>query len=217
MRTGSGRKKKSKKYVLCLLGSLVLLAGCGGTEPEKRAYPLAVSVDLEEGQYVVAYAMANLPLMTGQNKDQEEGGEEQNMGSVFRGNSFGEIRQKYEASQEYMLDLGHVKALILGETLLADPGRREELMEEIGKSMVLGKNLYLFRTASTEEVMEQNGKEKDSIGEFLAGFYENRTAEERRPVTLEDFFYTWANTEEIRELPELLCAEGQIYLTGLSE
>lgn len=217
MRTRNRRKKKSKKYLLIFLGSLVFLSGCGGTEPEKRAYPLAVSVDLKEGQYVVAYAMANLPLITGQSKDQEEGGEEQNTGSVFRGDSFGEIRQKYEDSQEYVLDLGHVKALILGENLLADPGRREEMLEEIGESLVLGKNLYLFCTADPEEVMEQNGKEKDSIGEFLAGFYENRTAEERRPVTLEDFFYTWANTGEIRELPELLCADGQIYLTGPSE
>lgn len=214
----TAKRRSRRKRCLLLLAGLLVLEGCGGIEPEKRAFPLAVSVDVEEGEFLVSYAMANLPLMTGQSKDQEESGEEQNTGSTFRGKTFDEIRKQYEDSQEYELDLGHVKALVLGETLLQDQRWREELFEEIEKSPVLGKNLYLFRTQTPSEVMEQNGKEKDSIGDFLAGFYENRSGNRNRiPVTLEDFFYVWSNEGRVPELPELVCRDGQIFLCGEEE
>ena len=138
-------------------------------EPEKRAFPLAISVDVEQGNYVVSYAMADLPLMTGQGKDQGEAGETQNTGTSFTGQNFREIREQYDSSQEYMLDLGHVQALILGEALLADPEKRQELFEEIGNSPVIGRNLYLFQTQDPDLVMEQNGKEKDSVGGISGG------------------------------------------------
>lgn len=205
--------KKKLKFLAVSLCGLCLLSGCAGVEPEKRAFPLAISVDVEGGEYVVTYAMANLPLMTAQEKDQEESGESQNTGTVFRGKKFEEIQEAYDSSQEYMLDLGHVQALILGDGLLADEGKRKELFEEIGKSMVIGRNLYLFRTEKPELVMEQNGKQKDSVGEFLAGFYENQPGRtERTPVTLEDFFYQWSNEGTIPALPELVCRDGQIFL-----
>ena len=87
------------------------------------------------------------------------------------------------------------------------------MFREIEKSPVLGKNLYLFRAAKPEQIMAQNGKEKDSVGEFLAGFYENQKDGERRtPVTLEDFFYQWSNRGEIPRLPVLECEDGQIFL-----
>ncbi len=206
-------RKRDKKYAVLPLAVLLLLWGCGGTEPEKRAFPLAVSVDAEGDDFLVTYAMADLPLMTGQGKDPGGSGEEQDTGSRFRGQDFQEIRQKYRDSQEYLLDLGHVKALILGDSLLENREKREELFREIEKSPVLGKNLYLFRAAKPEQIMAQNGKEKDSVGEFLAGFYENQKDGERRtPVTLEDFFYQWSNRGEIPRLPVLECEDGQIFL-----
>lgn len=206
-------RKKRTEWLTALLGCLLFLGGCAGVEPEKRAFPLAISVDVGQGNYVVSYAMADLPLMTGQGKDQGEAGETQNTGTSFTGQNFREIREKYDSSQEYMLDLGHVQALILGEALLADPEKRQELFEEIGNSPVIGRNLYLFQTQDPDLVMEQNGKEKDSVGEFLAGFYENQPGRKRRkPVTLEDFFYEWSNQGTVPELPVLECRQGQIFL-----
>ena len=205
--------KRKIKISSVLAAGVLFLNGCAGVGPEKRAFPLALSVDAEEGEYVVIYAMADLSLMTGQGKDQGESGESQNTGSVFRGQSFEEIQEQYDSSQEYMLDLGHVQALILGDGLLQDEEKRQELFEEIGGSTVIGRNLYLFRTEKPELVMEQNGKEKDSVGEFLAGFYENQPGRtEHRPVTLEDFFYEWSNDGTVPELPRLVCREGQIFL-----
>ena len=199
--------------LLLLWGSLFFLSGCAGVEPEKRAYPLAVSVDVEEGEYVVSYAMANLPLMTGQEKDQEESGESQNTGTVFRGADFEEIQEKYDSSQEYMLDLGHVQALVFGDGLLEDQQKSRELFGRIGQNLVISRELYIFRTETPLLIMEQNGKEIDSVGEFLAGFYENQPGRtEKIPVTLEDFFYKWNNEGTVPELPELVCREGQIFL-----
>ncbi len=209
--------KKNKRPVFWLL-FLLLLWGCGGVEPEKRAFPLAISVDTAGKDFLVSYAMADLSLMTGQGKDQAESGEEQNTGSSFRGEDFQAIRRKYRDSQEYVLDLGHVKALILGDSLLEDREKSRELFREIQESSVLSKNLYLFRTREPEKVMEQNGREKDSIGAFLASFYENpEEGRKRKPVTLEDFFYQWSNQGQVPELPRLVCREGQIFLQESNE
>ena len=40
--------------------------GCAGIEPEKRMYPLAMGVDVSEGEYILTYAMPDLPRATGQ-------------------------------------------------------------------------------------------------------------------------------------------------------
>ena len=49
----------------------VLMCGCSGVDPEKRLYPLVMSVDYKNSQYLVSYGMASLPEATGQDKPQE--------------------------------------------------------------------------------------------------------------------------------------------------
>ncbi|RHV90071.1 hypothetical protein DXA96_07605 [Lachnospiraceae bacterium OF09-33XD] len=61
------RRRLSECAALC--AAALFLWGCAGVEPEKRAYPLAVSVDYINGEYEVVYGMANLPADTGQGKD----------------------------------------------------------------------------------------------------------------------------------------------------
>ena len=82
------------------------------------AYPMAVSADWRNEEYVIIYGMADLPVDTGQGKDAQESGQEQNTGTVFRGKDMDEIHSLYDATQEYELDLGHVQAVILGDSLL---------------------------------------------------------------------------------------------------
>ena len=74
-------------------------------------YPLAMGVDVSEGEYILTYAMPDLPRATGQGKEEEDG----NQTLQVRGKSFEEIKSRYERSQEKYLDIGHLQILILSQ------------------------------------------------------------------------------------------------------
>ena len=205
------RRRLSECAALC--AAALFLWGCAGVEPEKRAYPLAVSVDYINGEYEVVYGMANLPADTGQGKDPQAGGAEQNAGTVFRGKDLKEIQKLYDASQEYDLDLGHVQAVVLGKRLLSSEDASSYIFQYMEDNTVLGKSAYLFQTEDPDALMKLNGTTVDSLGDYLTGLYENRTGiQTERPLTLENFLYTWNNYDELPAIPEILVRDGQIIL-----
>lgn len=108
-------EKDGKIFISCICGFCfaVSLCGCSGVDPEKRLYPLAMSVDYENGQYRVIYGMADLPGATGQDKPEE--GESAKIVSLS-GRNFQEIDSEYDRSREKYLDISHLQALILGKT-----------------------------------------------------------------------------------------------------
>ena len=67
------RSKKNASAVAVLMVFILSCTGCAGIEPEKRMYPLAMGVDMSEGEYILTYAMPDLPRATGQGKEEEDG------------------------------------------------------------------------------------------------------------------------------------------------
>ena len=110
-----GQKKRRKNSFCsgCFNGIYSELYRLCGIEPEKRMYPLAMGVDVSEGEYILTYAMPDLPRATGQGKEEEDG----NQTLQVRGKSFEEIKSRYERSQEKYLDIGHLQILILSQDL----------------------------------------------------------------------------------------------------
>lgn len=79
--------------VLAILA--VLAWGCQGVEPEKRAYPLVMAFDWEEGQYRVIYGMANLAVSTGQGKSAQDTSAGGQQTILFEGKNMEEIVALY--------------------------------------------------------------------------------------------------------------------------
>ena len=123
---------KKLRLVCLALGSMIFLSSCGAVEPEKRLYPLAVAFDYmseeatapensetgEEtgtavsesggeketagGKWRVWYAPANLAVVTGQGKDEQEEGTDEDPASLFfEAETFEEIAQQYDSTEEY--------------------------------------------------------------------------------------------------------------------
>ena len=105
-----------KKIVLLMMLACLTFAlcGCSGVDPEKRLYPLVMSVDYENSQYRIAYGMANLPGATGQDKPEED----RATNVSLSGRTFDEIDSEYDRSQEKYLDISHLQVLILGEEVI---------------------------------------------------------------------------------------------------
>lgn len=189
--------------ILCIL--LLFLTGCG-VEPEKRAYPLALSVDLKDGIYEVRYGMARLSAVTGQGKEPEsDSGESQ----AFRGTSLKEVRQAYDRSQQYYLDTGHVQAVLLGEALQEDREKLAGALKEMEENRMLGSGCYVFSSPDPGALMELDGTEVESLGEYLVGIYENRPSEQgEKGVTLQEVYSAWYGDGSLPALPRAFLGEN---------
>lgn len=197
---------------VCLTLGTVILGGCGGVEPEKRDYPLALAWNYVDGDYKVVYSMANLSEMTGQGK----GNGDTPAGLVLTGEDMDELKEKYARSQQYYLDLGHVQAVIFGQDLLENPEIYGKVVEGMQDNPVLGKGAYVFAASDPEEVMKLSTKKDDTIGEFLTGVYENHMGSHEESRTLGDIYYDWNNREEITDIPLLQVEESQVIVCGNS-
>lgn len=205
---GKGRKRRSGVGAALLL--CLLLGGCAGVEPEKRLYPLAMAVDKgEDGRLAITYAMADLQAATGQEKEEESG-----YRSLIRlqGNTFGEIAEIYDKSQEKYLDLGHLQVVILSKRM-TEPENYPLLLSYLKQETFVGENIYLFVTEDVAAVMNFPGAKSSSIGEYLTGIYENRpSGEAKEGVTLRNIFYTWYRNGQLEELPEIVVQEEELLI-----
>lgn len=201
-------KKKRRVLLLFLCAALFWLTGCRIVEPEKRAYPLVLGIDEQDGIYQVYFGMAALPQMTGQGK----GGEEDSQGGsgkgylMYTGKTLEEILAAYEKTQELYLDMGHIQAVIFGQNLYRNTGLLTQVLDSMEKTSTLGNAAYVYRSESLEEVMAMNGESIQSLGEFLAGIYENRM-DESQPLILRKVYSTLHNEQRIGEFP-LVSPEG---------
>ena len=204
-------KKRKGLLVMVFLLSLAL-TGCQIVEPEKRAYPLVVGLDWQEGQYQVYLGMAQLSSSTGQGK---EGGEEQQgtgTGALLlEGDSQEAIQKLYDSTRELYLDPGHIQSVIFGKGLLENPERLSGVLERMETNISMGSSAYVFAAEDVGAVLGENGTAVESLGQFLSGIYENRTRYEK-PVTLAGIYRDRHNQGTIPELPRIRVQEEQIYV-----
>lgn len=199
----SERYQKSHNKVAIasiIIVSTFIFTGCGGVEPEKRMYALALGADFQDGKFELTYGIPDLPKATGQEKNGEDQG---NTAPVIRGENFTKIETLYSVTQEKYLDLGHLEVLILGQELL-DGNHWEQVLEYLKQEPVIGENVYVFRTASAASAVGWVSPQKTSLGEYLVGVLENNP--ERNPVrsvTLREVYHEMYSRGALPVLPEL--------------
>lgn len=199
------RRKKTASAVAIFMVFILSCTGCAGIEPEKRMYPLSMGIDVEDGEYILTYAMPDLPRATGQGKEEEDG----NQTLRVRGKNFDEIENRYERSQEKYLDIGHLQILILSHEL-TETDMWKGFLEYLREEPLAGENIYVFQTQEAEKLL--NWKEGGtSVGEYITGLMENRTDRERKNgVTLRQVYYQWYQNGTLKKLPEITLSGDQI-------
>lgn len=189
---------------MCLTGMVLVLGGCQIVEPEKRAYPLVIGLDKAEEEYQVSLGMAQLAVSTGQAK---EGGAEQSNDSqqmiFLTGSSQEEIMDEYNRTRELYLDPGHVQVIIFGKNLLKDSEGMKKILAGMEKENSLGNSAFVFQANDPEKIVEMNGTEIESLGQYLTGIYENRP-EKQQPVLLSDVYLMYHRKESLEMIPELI-------------
>ena len=179
----------------------MLLSGCG-ISLEDRVFPLSMGVEYENGHYQVVYGIPQLSKVTGQSKEGGESGEKQAL--VYEGLTLQDAQERFNENQENYLDMGHIKALILGEKLLADREAMAGLLGFLEENPAVAGNIYVFAAEDMEEVMSLDGQETDSLGDYLTGILENTLEKkEIQAAVLQDLYGAWHREEEFPELLEV--------------
>lgn len=197
-----------------MIAVVFLLAGslwACGVPLEDRAFPLSVAVDYTEGKYEVYYGMPDLSAETGQDKEGENSGQKETV-VCYRGRSMEETEELFLRSQEDYLDLGHVKAFLLGENLLKNKNAYEALLAYLEEKPSVAGNIYVFSCRSPREIMELEGTELDSLGTFLVRIVESRPYSRQEEQTdLQSLYNAWHNQENRPSMLQVE-AEGQTLL-----
>ena len=196
-----GKKRWKKKTAAIFSVLFFTLSGCGGVEPEKRVYPLALGADMEDGKFQLTYGVPDLPKATGQEKNGEDQG---NTAPSVSGDSFQEIEQLYSRTQEKYLDMGHLEILVLGQSLL-DGGRWEQVLEYLKQEPTIGENVYVFRSSNAAEAVGWVSPQETSLGEFLLGLLENNPdGSPGQAVTLRELYHEMYDRGALPALPDLI-------------
>lgn len=210
-------KERRKRCVVKATSVILLLAvffsGCGyAVEPEKRMYPLALGIDASAEGLSVTYGMPDLSQSTGQEKGEEDGGAHI---LNITGGDFGEVEQVYHRSQQKFLDMGHLQVLILGKAILEN-GQWQTVLAYLKQEPFVGEDLYIFQAENAQEILNWQGEDNSSVGEYLTGLIENRmSGQKMQTVTLREVFYKWYQNGVMPDLPQVFLDQNSLRIQFL--
>lgn len=192
----AGRKKR---VLAALILCAFFLSGCG-VSLENRIFPLSMSVDYRNREYEIIYGIPRLSRITGQEKESES--ESQAQAVSYRGRTIEEAEERFNQNQEKYLDMGHLKALILGEEVLEEEEALTGLLAYLEEKPAVAGNLYVFVCGDNKALMSLDSENEVSVGEYLTGILENNLeGKPKDAVTLQDLYNAWHRGEEMPKLP----------------
>ena len=192
-----GKIIKTGLLTLALLG----MSGCG-ISLEDRVFPMSMGVDYENGHYRIVYGIPQLSKVTGQDKEETQSGEEQAL--VYEGLTPQDALERFDENQENYLDMGHMKAIILGEHIMENRDALTGFLGFLENNPAVAGNIYVFVTEDMEELMRLDGQGVDSVGDYLTGILENTMDQKKeKAVILQDLYGAWHREEEFPKLPEV--------------
>ena len=196
----TGKKGKSIKTGLLAL-VLLGMSGCG-VSLENRVFPMSMGVDYENGHYRIVYGIPQLSKVTGQDKEETQSGEEQAL--AYEGLKPQDALERFNENQENYLDMGHIKAIILGEHIMENRDALAGFLGFLEDNPAVAGNIYVFVTEDMEALMSLDGQGVDSVGDYLTGILENTMdKKEQKAVILQDLYGAWHREEEFPKLPEV--------------
>ena len=192
-----GKIIKTGLLTLALLG----MSGCG-ISLEDRVFPMSMGVDYENGHYRIVYGIPQLSKVTGQDKEETQSGEEQAL--AYEGLKPQHALERFNENQENYLDMGHMKAIILGEHIMENRDALAGFLGFLEDNPAVAGNIYVFVTEDMEALMSLDGQGVDSVGDYLTGILENTMdKKEQKAVILQDLYGAWHREEEFPKLPEV--------------
>ena len=158
-------KRRKRAVVVTMLSALLfIVTGCGPKRVniEERAYVLAIGVEAKEERWKVSFFLP------------------ENERIETEGKSWEEIKKEFQRSSDKELELGHLKAVILGKEVEA-----EDFKEQWKNEQDYAKTVLLFTTQEPIKEFEKiDENTRDSLGSFLVELAERN----KKEITIGDYF-----------------------------
>ena len=62
--------------------------------------------------------------------------------------------------------MGHLQVLVIGQTLVED-GRWRMVLDYLKQEAFVGENLYVFEAENAAEILNWQGEDNSSVGEYI--------------------------------------------------
>ena len=195
-------KKKRKRGIalaaLCL-GMVLFGCGCSVQELENKSFPMVMTLRVEDGDCVLTYKYMDLSRVSEKEKTKQGSDELTVRASSVRG-----VIRRMDEKNGKILDLNHVKVLLLEAEFLEEKDFMQELVE-IGNSGVdLPGNMIVFVTDDVDAISNLQEEMDEDLGNYLAEMLEgNPNYEETSGATFKSLICDWYNGGSSTILPSL--------------
>lgn len=217
------RHKEMKMLLMAVLLLLVmlLLGGCSSTELEQRSFPLAVGIDLQEGngeKLAVSFDFPDLKQISEESKttDTPES-------LALEGVDMYHVEKSYENNTNRLLDYTHMKAVVLGENLFvnedgsgADTSQLRKLLSSWEQRESSARNTSLFiGDESAAKILSLTEETEGSVGKYLEEMLESqKDFKQNKMVTVGNLMNQWHNQDELLLIPVLTEQGERPVITG---
>lgn len=194
MGTGGVRMWRYKDLAaFALLAVVVLFYRYSGVEAQNRAYVSTFIADREGDNYVFWFPQ----------QEKEE--------TVYavHADSFGEALELFGENSRQQPDFGHIRATVLGDSLLEDAGMTERLFQELAAWQDMDENSFVFRCSDPEALVTAD-TEDAACGIYLSELYENHFGPDESRSALRELLVAWENENRHTDIPRVLVTEDTV-------
>lgn len=192
------RKRGMALAVLCL-GMVLFGCGCSVQELENKSFPMVMTLRAEDGDCVLTYKYMDLSRVSEKEKTKQGSDELTVRSSSVRG-----VIRRMDEKNGKILDLNHVKVLLLEAEFLEEKDFMQELVE-IGNSGVdLPGNMIVFVAEDVDAISNLQEEMDEDLGNYLAEMLEgNPNYEDTSGATFKSLICDWYNGGSSTILPSL--------------
>lgn len=202
-----GEKKKREK-IICLAMVLMtagIFTGCSVQELEDRSFPMMMSLKAQGDNCLLSYQFMDLSRVSDKDKiGQEAPSLEMESTSVSAA--------IYEMDMQWgkVLDLNHLKVLLLEESFLENPILMQGLVEKGNSGVELPGNMLVFVAEDNRQIVELQEEMDEDLGSYLEELMQgNPNYKTSGGTTFKHLICDWYNGGGNTVLP-ILTAEKQV-------
>ena len=192
------RKGRMALAGLCL-GMVLFGCGCSVQELENKSFPMVMTLRAEEGDCVLTYKYMDLSRVSEKEKT-KQGSDEL---TVRSSSVMGVIRRMDERNGK-ILDLNHVKVLLLEAEFLEEKDFVQELVEMGNSGVDLPGNMIVFVAENVDAISNLQEEMDEDLGNYLADMLEgNPNYDDTSGATFKSLICDWYNGGSSTILPSL--------------
>lgn len=148
------------------------LSACSATELEDRCFPMMAITDVKQERVRFAYGFPELSQKD--NTDIEEA----NVGApLTEGGNFAEALERYEQELSNLADCNHMKVLVIGESMLSDSQRFQDMLDFLRESEAFPRNIYVCVTDDIEALLNVADSLPEDEGSYLDKFLQHHESD----------------------------------------